>query len=137
MTTNTFPQTHTPSNHSHTKAKNITAWTLQILVALAFLAAASMKLAGPPEVIDMFNKIGLGQPFRYLTASLEITGALLLLFPRTPFYGALLLMLIMLGAITTHLTLIGGNPTPAIVLLLLNATIAYLRRPSRTQSPPR
>ena len=36
---------------------------------------------------------------------------------------------VMIGAIIGHLTVLGGNPTPAIILLVLAGTIAFLRRP--------
>jgi putative oxidoreductase len=52
-----------------------------------------------------------------------------MLVPRATFYGAALLAAVMLGAITAHLTVLGGNPAAPVFLLLLTATIAYLRRP--------
>jgi hypothetical protein len=39
-----------------------------VVVAAAFLAAAGAKLAGVPMLVDVFNQIGLGQDFRYVTA---------------------------------------------------------------------
>jgi uncharacterized membrane protein YphA (DoxX/SURF4 family) len=99
------------------------------LVALAFLAAGSAKIGAAPPMVEVFQKIGIGQWFRLLTGSLEIIGAIALLVPRATFYGAALLVVIMIGAVTAHVTILGGNPTPAIVLLALSATIAYLRRP--------
>ncbi len=48
-------------------------WTLQILVAAAFLFAGGAKLAGTsPEMIQLFDKLGAGQWFRYLTGGLEV-----------------------------------------------------------------
>ena len=108
---------------------NIVAWVLQVLVALAFLAAGSGKLAGAQPMVATFAKIGVGQWFRVLTGLLEVCAAIGLFIPQTRFYAAILLVLVMLGAIAAHLTVLGGNPTPAIVLLLLSGTIAYLRRP--------
>ena len=108
---------------------NIVAWVLQVLVALAFLAAGGSKLASAPPMVAVFAKIGVGQWFRYVTGSLEIVGAIAVLIPRVRFYGASLLATIMIGAIIAHLTLIGGNPTAPIILLVLSVTIAYLRRP--------
>ena len=37
-------------------------------------------------------------------------------------------MAVMVGAIVAHLTILGGSPLPAIVLLLLSAAIAWLAR---------
>ncbi|HWZ60961.1 MAG TPA: DoxX family protein [Gemmatimonadaceae bacterium] len=108
---------------------NIFAWVLQVLLALAFLGAGGSKVAGAAQMVEMFGKIGVGQWFRYVTGFLEIAGAIGILIPRTRFYSALLLAAVMVGAIIAHLTLVGGNPTPPIVLLVMAATVAYLRQP--------
>ena len=77
---------------------------------------------------EMFDAIGLGQWFRYVTGSVEVLGAVLLLIPRTSGLGALLLVGTMLGAIATHLFIIGGSPVPALVLLIVTGIIAWGRR---------
>jgi uncharacterized membrane protein YphA (DoxX/SURF4 family) len=108
---------------------NIVAWVLQVLLALAFLAAGGSKVAGVAPMVEMFGKLRVGQWFRYVTGFLEIAGAIGILIPQTRFYGALLLAAVMVGAIIAHLTLVGGNPTPPIVLLVMAAIVAYLRQP--------
>jgi putative oxidoreductase len=129
MTENSFPLKSTaPAGRSKSKTVNIVAWALQGLVALAFLAAGSAKLACAPPMVDLFAKIGIGQWFRYLTGTLEVLSALGLLIPRVTFFAALTLCAIMICAIIAHLAIIGGNPAPAIVLLVLSGTIVYLRR---------
>ena len=45
--------------------------------------------------------------------------------------AAVLLAVIMFGAIVAHLTVLGGSPAPAAVLLVLSAAIAYLRKPQQ------
>jgi uncharacterized membrane protein YphA (DoxX/SURF4 family) len=77
----------------------------------------------------MFARLGMGQWFRYLTGTLEVIGAVALLVPRATFYGAALLTIVMIGAIVTHLAVLGGSPIPALVLLVIVAIVAYLRRP--------
>ncbi len=111
------------------KALNITLWILQILAALAFLAAGGSKLAGAQAMVDTFQKIGLGQWFRYLTGGLEVVGAIGLLVPGYVFYGAVLLVAVMIGAVVTHLFVLGGSPAAALVLLIMTGVIAYFRRP--------
>ena len=59
------------------KALNITLWTLQVLVALAFVGAAAGKLLGSADMIALFDAVGVGQWFRYVTGLLELLGALL------------------------------------------------------------
>ena len=78
-------------------------------------------------MVDMFEKIGLGQWFRYVTGSFEVIGAVLLLLPRTAAIGGWVLSAVMLGAIGTHLLIIGGSPVPAAVLLALAITVGWNR----------
>ena len=80
-------------------------------------------------MVEVFNKVGLGQWFRYLTGVLEVAGAIGLLISRSAFYAAILLALVMVGAIIAHLTVLGTSPAAPIVLLALSGTIAYLRKP--------
>ena len=110
------------------KGRLITLRILSGLVALAFLAAGGSKLAGVTAMVEMFDKVGLGQWFRYLTGLLEVTGAIGLLIPRYAFYAAILLALVMVGAIIAHLTVLGTSPAAPIVLLALSGTVAYLRK---------
>ena len=129
MTTHSNASSVSLNRRSLSRGFNITSWVLQGLAAFAFLTAGGSKLAGAPAMVDMFAKLGAGQWFRYLTGTLEVIGAVGLLVPKATFYGALLLVTVMVGAIVAHLAILGGNPTPAIVLLLINGTVAYLRRP--------
>ncbi|MDY6901919.1 MAG: DoxX family protein [Cyanobacteriota bacterium] len=108
--------------------KHITVWVLQILAAAAFFMAGGSKLAGAEKMVTLFTEIGLGQWFRYLTGSLEVIGALLILFPRTAFLGGTLLASIMIGGVITHLFIVGGSIIPATVLFAITATVAYLRK---------
>lgn len=104
-------------------------WGVRILLALAFGAAGLAKLAGVPQMVQVFEAVGFGQWFRYLTGVVEVGGAVLLLVPATGFIGGLLLTATMAGAVATHLVLIGGSPVPAVVLPLLSAFVAWRLRP--------
>lgn len=110
------------------RAMNIALWTLQVLVALAFLAAGSGKLLGSPDMIALFDAVGVGQWFRYVTGSLEVLGALLLVIPGKAAFGAVLLACIMAGAVVAHLTVLHTAATAPLVLFALAALIAWGRR---------
>ena len=110
------------------KIMNVGLWILQIGAAGMFLMVGFLKLSGDPQMVALFDAIGLGQWFRYVTGSLEVLGAVLLLIPRLSGLGALLLVGVTLGAVTTHLFVIGGNPLPAIILLIVTGIIAWGRR---------
>ena len=103
-------------------------WGLQILAALAFGAAGGFKLIGAPQMVAIFDQIGIGQWFRYVTGIVEVGSALALLSPRTAPFGAALLAVTMVFAVLTHLFVIGGSPVPAIVLFAVTAAIVWLRR---------
>jgi uncharacterized membrane protein YphA (DoxX/SURF4 family) len=108
-------------------ALNIALWTLQVLVALAFFAAGSAKLLGSPAMIAVFDAVAIGQWFRYVTGSLEVLGALLLIVPGTTVFGAGLLACVMAGAVAAHLTVLHSAPTAPLVLFALTAVIAWGR----------
>ncbi|SDA35850.1 DoxX family protein [Sphingomonas sp. NFR15] len=110
------------------KGAPIADWIVRILLGTAFVAAGGAKLAGAPPMVAIFDHIGIGQWFRLLTGALEISGAVLVLVPRTAARGASLLSAIMVGAVFTHLVVIGGNPAPALVLLALSVVVLSLRR---------
>jgi len=112
------------------KGRLITLWILSGLVALAFLGAGGAKLVG--GMVEEFDKVGLGQWFRYFmyfTGVLEVTAGIGLLIPRYAFHAAVLLAIVMVGAIIAHLTVLGGSPAAAVVLFVLTGIIAYLRKP--------
>jgi uncharacterized membrane protein YphA (DoxX/SURF4 family) len=110
------------------KGRLITLWILSGLVALVFIAAGGAKLASVPVMVEMFDKVGIGQWFRYFTALLEVAGAIGLLMSRYAFYAAVLLAIVMVGAIIAHVAVLGGSPAPAAVLLVLSGIVAYLRK---------
>lgn len=111
------------------KVRNVILWILSVLVAVAFIGAGGSKLAGAPEMVAAYDKIGVGQWFRYLTAFIEIGSGIGLLIPKYAFYAAAMLVITMVGAVIAHLTALGGSPAPALVLLVLSAVIAWLRKP--------
>jgi uncharacterized membrane protein YphA (DoxX/SURF4 family) len=110
------------------KIVNIALWVVQILLALAFLGAASGKLLGKPEMVGLYETIGIGQWFRYVTGLLEVTGAVLIVVPRTKAFGAALLAAIMVGAVATHLFILHNAPTAPAVLFVLAGLVLWGRR---------
>ena len=108
--------------------KIMVLWGLKGLVAAVFLLAGSVKIFGLPMMVQEFQHMGLGKWFRYATGTLEVIGAITILMPGRAAFGAILLSCIMVGAILTHLFLIGGSPIPAVILLALSATIAFAHR---------
>ena len=113
---------------STVKIINVVLWVLQIATAGMFLMVGFLKLSGNPQLVGLFEAIGLGQWFRYLTGTLEVAGAFLLLIPRMSGLGALMLAGVMVGAVVTHVFIVGGSPLMAIVLLVVTGVVAWGRR---------
>jgi uncharacterized membrane protein YphA (DoxX/SURF4 family) len=90
--------------------------------------AGGSKLAGAPAMVDLFNTIGIGQWLRYLTGTIEVGSAIALLVPSWAPYAAVALAATMIGAVSTHLFVIGGSPLPALLLLGGSAAVAWARR---------
>src|SRR5258705_10431888 len=99
------------------KALNITFWVLQSLAAAAFLIAGATKHAGAINLAT-FEKIGLGQWFRYFIGGLEIVGAILIMAPRTAALAAAVLTATMIPSVVTHFFIVGPPPISAIVRLV-------------------
>jgi uncharacterized membrane protein YphA (DoxX/SURF4 family) len=110
------------------KALRIGSWVVQIAAALLFLMAGSSKLRGAPEMVGLFQAIGIGQWFRYVTGGLEVVGAVLLVVPSLVAFGGALLVAVMVGAVATHAFVVGGNPTMALVLLAASAFVTWVHR---------
>ena len=109
-------------------AKTIAFWVLKVALALMFLGAGGFKLSGQPAAVSEFDTVGLGQWFRYFTAIVEVAGALLLLWPRTTFYGAILMGIITIGAFVAQLVVLHGDIFHTIVFTAIFAAIAWAHR---------
>jgi putative oxidoreductase len=108
--------------------KRVMLWILTLVSAALFVLAGSMKLLGVPTHVQVFAAIGIGQWFRYFTGTLEVIGAVALFVPALAPYAALLLATVMIGAVITHLFVIGGSPLVPVFLLASTLAIAWLRR---------
>ena len=108
-------------------AKIKIVWTLQIVVGLYFIGIAGANFIGIPPMVEQFEKIGIGQWFRYVTATCQLIGGVALLTPKYSGYGALWLACIMVGAIIVRVAILGSNPAVAIILLLISGLVAWRR----------
>ncbi|HWN34029.1 MAG TPA: DoxX family protein [Pseudonocardia sp.] len=110
------------------KPWHVTLWVLQVLAAAMFLLAGYLKLSGSPDMVALFQAIGVGQWFRYLTGTLEALGAIALLIPRLRALGALGLVGVMIGALITDLFVVDISPVSALINLFVVAFIGWGRR---------
>jgi putative oxidoreductase len=118
----------TQTTQSHSPARSISIWVLRVLVSLLFLAASAMKLTSQPQMVAEFQIVGLGQWFRYLTGSLELIGAVALLIPRSSIIGAVILMLVDIGAFLAQIAILHMDWIHTIIIGALIGLLIYLQR---------
>ena len=116
---------------------NVLLWCVQAFLAFVFFSAAWAKLVGNPEMVALFTAVGSGQWFRYVTGILELTGAVLIVVPRTRRVGAALLATVMLGAITVHVFILHVPLTTPGILFLMSGCVVWGTTADAPGSRPR
>ena len=106
----------------------IALWAAQLALAGMFLLAGGSKLASAPAMIGLFDTVGVGQWFRYVTGLIEVGSAVTLMVPSLAPFGAMALVATMAGAILTHLFIVGGSPLVPAILFVGSLTVAWVRR---------
>ena len=110
------------------RATLVVLWLTQVALAVMFLMAGGSKLAGVPTMVSLFDLIGIGQWFRYVTGVIEVISGIALPVPSAAVFGALLLIPTMLGAIITNVFVVPASPVIPLLLLLAAAAVAWARR---------
>jgi hypothetical protein len=118
---------------------NIALWIVQGLLALAYLAAGSIKVARPREQLVASGRFDWMKDTSdagvKAVGAVEVLGALGLILPEltgiapilTPI-AAVGLVIVQIGAIRVHLVRNERQPLPAnVILLLLAAFVAIVR----------
>jgi putative oxidoreductase len=125
LATNAVTQNRT--NRQRGRAALIALWLTQVALALMFLMAGGSKLAGVPAMVSLFDAVGVGQWFRYVTGIIEVISGIALLVPSAAIFGAMLLIPTMLGAIVVNVFIAHASPVPPLVLLILAAAVVWAR----------
>jgi len=116
------------------RAVTILAWVLAVSFVAGFVTKfmPGETFFGPPYAVK-FVEWGYPSWFRFVVGTGELAGGIMLLLPRYRFVGCLLLIVILEGAIVTHV--VNANPigesTAAPVTLLLVAIVAVASSPIR------
>jgi hypothetical protein len=90
-----------------TKKQNIVSWVFQIVVAIILLQTLFFKFTGAEESKFIFTTLGLEPWGRIGSGVVELIAAILLLYPRTVWIGAVIALGTISGAIFSHLTKLG------------------------------
>lgn len=88
-------------------AKKTLSVVLRLVAALIMLQTLYFKFTAAPESVYIFSQVGIEPWGRIGTGVAELIASILLLIPATIAIGALLSIGIMLGALVTHLFILG------------------------------
>lgn len=116
------------------KPKQIAVRVLRVILGLFFVLDGVIKLTGISKTVQLFERIGWGQWFRYFTGSIVLAGgALILLRLRWTFLGAVLCACTVgTGALLYALNL-HRDPTLPAVITFFTVTLAVLAYSERKQ----
>ncbi len=97
-----------------------------IIAAIILLQTLFFKFTAHPDSVYIFSTIG-GEPYTRITLGImELIISFLLVFSRTSIYGALLGALTMLGAMGSHIFLLGIEVNGDNGTLFILAVVAFL-----------
>ncbi len=131
MTTLTAPNRLTLPRNAR-----VVSWIAQLVAAVILLQTLFFKFTGAPEAVAIFERLGVEPWGRIGLGVVELVTALMLIVPRTAALGGLAAMGLMVGAIGSHLTVLGieheGDGGALFIMawvtLVAAGTVAWLRR---------
>ncbi len=114
----------------------IFSWIFRLIAAAILAQTLFFKFSGAEESVYIFTRMGMEPWGRYATGLAELAAAVLLLVPRTAWVGALLAGSLMIGAVGSHLTVLGVVVKDdrgllfglALITLACSFVTAYLHR---------
>ena len=96
----------------------------RVLLSAQFAVGGVLKLTGDPQMVGMFDDIGVGQGLRLLVGLCEVAGAVGLLVPRVAVPAAIGLVGLMAGAAAANVVVLRTSPVLPLVLLTLALLVA-------------
>ena len=92
---------------SFTLTQAVISWICRVTAAVIMLQTLFFKFTGAPESIYIFTKVHMEPLGRYGTGTVELIASILLMSSCHCWLGALLALGVMVGAIFSHLTILG------------------------------
>ena len=116
-------------------AKIVGMWIPAILLVLIFTPQGWSKFNDTSGWARAFRHWGYPDWFRVTIGVLELSAVTLLILGRTAAFGALIIIVVMLGGMATHVLFDGGrNLTSEVVPLTLGTIVLILRRRQITRA---
>jgi putative oxidoreductase len=114
------------------KKLNYLSTALRIVAAAILIQTLYFKFTGAPESKFIFSTLGVEPWGRWFAGTSELIASILLLLPATQILGALMAVGIMVGAIVSHIAILGievqddGGLLFTLACVVLVASLAVL-----------
>ena len=86
---------------------SISQWLFRLTAAIILMQTLYFKFTGAEESVYIFSTLGIEPYGRIGSGIAELIAAILILIPRTTLFGALIGAGVMIGAIFSHLFVLG------------------------------
>lgn len=113
-------------------------WIVKLIAVVILVQTLFFKFSGAEESIYIFTKLGVEPYGRIGSGIVELVASILILIPRTTLLGALLGFGTMLGAIFSHLFVLGisvkndgGELFALAIITLLCCTLLIFKEKSK------
>ena len=110
--------------------KNIISWVLRLTVAVVLLQTLYFKFTAHPDSVHIFSALGVEPWGRIGLGIIELITAILILLPKTQIIGMTISLGIILGAVFSHLLVLGINVSndggglfTLAIIVLISSTI--------------
>lgn len=109
------------------------SWILRLVVAIILLQTLYYKFTAHPDSVHIFTAIGIEPWGRIGVGILELITALLILIPNTKVIGIMCTLVIILGAVFSHLLVLGlnvsndGGALFVLAIIVLIASILFIK----------
>lgn len=118
--------------------KTIFIWIVKLIAAIILLQTLYFKFTGAEESVYIFSKLGIEPYGRIGSGIVELVASILILIPRTTLLGAILGFGTMIGAIISHIFVLGivvkndgGELFSLAIIVLLCCTILIIQNRSK------
>lgn len=123
-------------SQTNSMKKSIIIWIIKLVAVFILLQTLFFKFTGAEESVYIFSTLGVEPYGRIGSGIVELIACILIIIPRTSLLGALLGAMTMLGAIISHLFILGieikndGGTlfTLGLITFICCALIAYLNK---------
>lgn len=116
--------------------KNIISWILRLTVAIILLQTLYFKFTAHPDSVHIFSALGVEPWGRISLGIIELITAILILIPKTKIIGMINSLGIILGAVFSHILVLGVNVgndggglfTLAIIVLIASTSFLIMHK---------